>query len=244
MIESHIPDEILSECGPVISSVASDMSRRYRRYQGCDFEDMSQTGWIWVFQHPLKMTEWYNRSTHSERDSAYLLARSLRNEMAGYGEDQKAAALGYSRDDVYYYTKGEVKDLLPSVFDEEAWLHPSTPDADTERRKKSRPSEGGNWVASLADVSRALNKLDAGDRDLLVGFHKDGLSNNMMAEEYGVSKQTMSDWHDKAIRRLVDKLGGPRPRFEHDDQCNHWSGRKAVSNEGARAMQSNYYEES
>lgn len=242
-----IPDSIIEQIGPVIESVGADMGRRYSKY-GADQADMSQEGWVWIYLHPGKVNEWFDPDLYSAKDGERLLARTLRNELHDFGEELKAQHLGYSRDDLVHYSRGMVRALLPSMFDPEAWLHPETPSSDTERRQKSVPAEGGNWVATLADVSQGFDKLDEEDRDLLAAFHRDSWSNKMLAEEAGVTEQTMSYRHDQAIKRLVNLLGGPAPRAEHDADCNHehrdpYQGRRAVTNATARAIQQGNYDE-
>lgn len=238
---TNIPDEILSTVGPVVESVAADMSRRYRRY-GAEQEDLAGEGWVWILEHPQKVIDWFDEDKHPARDAEKLLARSLRNACVDYGEDLKAQAIGYNREDLAYYSKQYLRALLPSMFDDEAWIHPEQ--GDGERISTGGdPAHGGNWIATLADVSRAYGQLDPSDRDLLARFHRDGLSNDAIAHACGVSKQTMSDWHDRAVGRLLKILGGPKPRSVHDEDCDHWTGRHAQSNAAARAYQQSMYEE-
>lgn len=240
-----IPDELISTLGPVVESVGADLGRRYWKY-GATQEDMAQQGWLWIFQHPAKVVEWFDDENFTAAAASRLLARSIRNECEQYGQDLKAQAVGYNRDDLAYYTRGMVRDLLPAMFDPESWLNPEV-SADGERRTKSAAAEGGNWVATLADVSQAYAKLEVEDRDLLAAFHRDLWTNNMLAEAYGLPKQTMSDRHDRAVRRLVDALGGARPQWAHDADCEHdlhgWVGRRSLSNSQAQAIQSSYYED-
>lgn len=237
-----LPESLMPTLGPVLDSVAAQMSRRYYTYGGTH-EDLVQEGWLWAAEHPEKLLLWFDDENFSPHEAEKMLAKSLRNHLQGYGEGLKAQALGYSTDDLTYYSRQYVRELLPLMFDDEAWMHPEQ--GDGERRSPSDPAAGGNWVATLADLSQAFAKLDPSDQDLLTRFHRDDVSNNAMADRCGVSKQTMSDWHDKAIRKLVDKLGGPRPRSSHDAECQHgWTGgRRAVSNGQAQAIQRAYYED-
>lgn len=251
-----IPDSIIEAVGPVVESVAADMSRRYRRY-GLDQADGSQQGWLFVYQHPAQMLRWFDEDNYSPAVACKILARSLRNELENYGQDLKAQAVGYSRDDLAWYDKAMVRALLPAMFDPEAWLDgglPANGDEDEDeantkraRRKTVLLSEGNNWIATLADLSQAYAKLGKDDRDILAAFHRDSWQNNMLAEVYGISKQTMSDRHDRAVKRLVDLLGGPKPAWPHDGSCEHpfngWVGRRAVSNAAARAAQDSYWDE-
>lgn len=230
---------------PIVEGIATDVGRIYARY-GFDRDDASQTALLWLYQHPGKTAQYLDEGQVGLR----MLARALRNEATNAGEDAKAAHLGYSRDDLFYYSKAMLRDLLPSFFDGEAWLHPETPDLDTERRRRAAPAEGGNWIATLADVSRAFAQLEQDDKDLLRMFHEDPQwSNKGAAGYFGISEQTMSYRHDRAVGRLVKILGGPRPKAQHDEgcaneECGWWGGRRAMSNSAARARQDNYYEES
>lgn len=237
-----LPETLMPTLGPILDSVAAQMSRRYYQYGG-SHEDLVSEGWLWCCEHPEKLIHWFDDANYEPKAAERLLAKSLRNHLQGYGEQLKAQALGYSTDDLTYYSRQYVRELLPMMFDDEAWMHPEQ--GDGERRAPSDPAAGGNWVATLADLSQAFAKLDQSDRDLLTQFHRDDVSNNALAERCGVSKQTMSDWHDRAIRRLVDKLGGNRPGASHDADCTHgWTGgRRAISNSQSQAIQRSYWDD-
>lgn len=236
-----LPDELLTTLSPIMESVSHDMSRRYRQYGG-SHEDFYQESWVWVASHPRKVIEWFDPDLTEPSAGQKMLAQALRNELHDIGESLKAQHVGYSRDDLTYYSRNMLRELLPSMFEEGAWIHPEQSDGG-ERRQRSVPAEGGNWVATLADVSRAYDQLEEDDRDLLFAFHSDGLSNKLMAEMHDISEQTMSYRHDRALRRLVDLLGGPRPRGSHDEECDHVGTRRAMSNAAARSVQQSYYEE-
>ena len=232
-MNDEIPDGIM----PVIDGVASDMGRKYHRF-GADREDMSQTCLLWIFDHPSKVIEYLD----NEKYGIKQLARALRNECHDAGEQIKAQYLGYSLDDLYYYKKNEAKSLLDSMFDEEAWTEPPISEGGPTGRRD--PATGGGWIAALADVSRGYAQLSNADKALLEGFHRDGWTNIMMAEYHDCTTQTMSARHDSAIKRLVDILGGPRPRPQHDEDCDHgWHGRHAMGNSQARAVTQGQYDE-
>lgn len=225
---------------PIIESVASEMGRRYSRF-GADRDDLAQEAYLWLYDHPQKVADFLDDDKHGHKK----LALTLRRELQDYGESVKAQHLGYSRDDLYYFHKGEVRALLDAMFDEEAWTEPPVSDGGPTGRRD--PATGGGWIATLADVSQGFAKLSAEDRDLLHGFHRDGWANKMMAESAGISEQTMSYRHDMAVKRLVDILGGPKVKAQHDETCDHpyrpHYGRRAVSNSHARAIQQGYYDE-
>lgn len=226
------------EIAPVVEAVASDMARRYYKY-GAEREDMAQQCWMWLLDHPTKTLDYLADETYGIKK----LARAMRNECHDYGEETKAQHLGYSREDLYYYHKGEVRALLDALFDEEAWTDPPLPE-DTGRSGRRDPATGGGWVATLADVSRGFDALGDADKALLHAFHRDGYTNKMLAEMWEITEQTMSYRHDMAVKRLVDILGGPKPQPQHDEDCSHqWRGRRALSNAQARAYQQTAYDE-
>lgn len=222
----------------IVAQVANEYGRRYRNH--ADREDFVQECWLWLAEHPAKLAEFLE---HDHADK--LIARTLRNHCYDAGEQLKAQHLGYSRDDLTYYGKGMLRELLPILWDDEAWTEPPVADGP---RGGGDPATGGNWLATLADVSRAFDELSEEDRNLLIGFHRDGIRNKDMAELSGVTEQVMSYRHDAAVGRLQRLLGGPRPQPQHDADCEHeyrWGvGRRAMSNAEARATQQNYYEES
>jgi len=124
------------------------------------------------------------------------------------------------------------------MFDKEKWLEPPESDG----RSQKRPQEGNNWVTTLADVSQAYNLLNEADKLLLSEFHKDGISNMLMAELYDVTPQVMSARHDAAVKRLVRRLGDEKPKRPRPaDTYDPWRGRHAVTNaSGLAQMHANY----
>ena len=233
----------LAEHTNLIEGAAAEYAGRYRKY-GCDREDMSQAAWVWLLQHQHKVAEWFEAD---EESAPRLLGRAVRNAMHDAGEDAKAQKLGYSREDLKFYRKGEVAALLDVVFDPDAWIE--QPVKDEGRATSGDPATGGNWVAGLADVARAFDALDADDREMLLAFHRDKISNNDMAAKHEVSHQVMSYRHDRALKRMVKQLGGFAPAPLHDDECDHstgqpWApGRRAMSNAAARALTQSQYED-
>lgn len=225
---------------PIVESVATDFGRKFWRY-GIDSNDIGQSLWEWCLKHPNKLDTWL-----SEDNGERPLVVTLRNEALRLGVEAKASYLGYSAEDLSWYSKKELqKVLLPAIFDEEAWTEP--PVSEDAGRSGRDPATGGNWVALLADVSRAFSGLSFEDQAMLRAFHQDGRTNKLMAEMTGVSEQAMSRQHARAIGRLHRLLGGDRPRSTHDSECEcgqYVGGRRAISNAAARAAQEGYYEES
>lgn len=221
----------------VVDSVANEYGRKFYRY-GADREDFSSEFVAWMIEHQDKLERFIE--DHGPEKFPSYLARCLRNEGSDYGIDIKAQATGYERSDVYFYNTGDLKALLPSVFDEEAWTNP--PDTSDGRSTKS-PAEGNNWVTTLADIAGGVKRLSGEDRDLLSSLHKYGWTNKELAEFHGITEAAMSARHTAALKRLQKELGGRRPHMRTHDYDHVWRGRHAITNSHARALQSSYYEE-
>ena len=229
--------DLLNDLAPMVNQIASEFGRSNRVY-GAETADFSQELYLWIVKNEDKVREWLD-----PEDPAHgLLAVSLKNVAKGYAVGVKAQALGYERDDLHWYNKGELKALLPLVFNDDAWHEPPQ----SEGRSAKAPSEGGNWIATLADVSQAYSKLDLADQQLLRYFHKDDYSNQEMADDEGVTHQSMSERHDRALGRLLRILGGTVPtpmREARNEQRDPWVGRRAVTNSTARSYQSGAYDD-
>jgi DNA-directed RNA polymerase specialized sigma24 family protein len=229
-------NDLLEMLNPMVAQIANEFARTYRTH-GAGAEDFRQEMYLWVAENEYKAAAWLDPELTPEADGVRLLARALRNRCKGYGVNVKAQALGYEVSDLHWYTKGEVRALLPLMFNESAWHEPPR----SEGRTAKSPAEGGNWIATLADVAQAFKRLDSEDQHILRRFHEDGWTNRLTAEAEGVSEASMSRRHDRAVSRLVGLLGGERP--EGLAARDPWKGRRAVTNSAARAYQSAVYEE-
>lgn len=220
----------------VVSDVARTMTRRYALY-GFGNADFQQECWVWLSGHQEKVAH-YLAQEHGTR----AVMRSLSNHCQRAGEDHKAHHLGYHSEDLVYYSKAQLRELLPIVYRRDLWAWPEKGEA-PEVRAPSDPALGNEYLATLTDVDAALSRLGVDDQLLLAAFHDEGLTNVLMAEMHGLSEQVMSYRHDRAVGRLLRELGGPRPRRE-DDDGGHWgAGRHAQTNAAARAQQEKYWSE-
>jgi hypothetical protein len=229
--------DLLTELSPMVEGIASEFGRSNRVY-GAETADFSQELYLWIVKNENKVRTWLD-----PEDPAHgLLVVSLKNVAKAYAVGVKAQALGYERDDLHWYNKGELKALLPLMFNDDAWHEPPQ----SEGRSAKAPSEGGNWIATLADVAQAYSKLDAKDQRLLRWFHKDDRSNQDLADDEGVTHQSMSERHDRAIGRLLRILGGTVPtpmREARSEPRDPWKGRRSVTNSTARSYQGAIYDD-
>lgn len=230
----------------VAQVVASTYARRFHPHVQRD--DVLQEIYVWALQHQTKVSHWIDDTDDDGREAGRLLGRAMQDAALRYCQQEKAARLGYRLDDLAYYSRGEVKELLPSMFDVDAWTNP--PKNPGERAAKKPAAEGNGWLATLADVSRAFDVLSAEDRDLLTRVYRDDESMVRIGDESGVSRQVVAKRVERAVNRLVNVLGGPRPRGGHypdehgECECGwgHPGARKAMSGAHARALTSSSYD--
>lgn len=226
-----IPDEVLH----VAAGVALEVRRRYAAY--VDLDDLQGEAALWAVSNPGKVREYMKLD---EREMRAVVATSIRNRLRRYAERVKAERLGYSVRDVVFYDAAQVREeLLPALFDREAWSNPPKPDRD-EVRAKQDPAHGGNWMASLADVADAYRRLSEEDRLLVSMRFREEMKYGDIADELGVSDATVSDRLDRVVDRIVTLLGGERPEHEEDELT--IGRRRVVSNSHAQAVTRSGYD--
>lgn len=230
-------ETIWSEFSHVVEGVAASFGRTTHQY-GADATDFQQEAVCWMLDKQDMLAEKWEQL--GDEEFTRYLDRCITNEMKDYSVDIKAQALGYERHDLHFYSKGELSFLLDCVFDKQKWLEPPQ----SEGRSTKAPAEGGNWMATLADVSQGFDQLKPDDKRLLREFHQFGHMNKDLAMHYGVTEATMSARHTRALGRLLKKLGGSSPRpMRPGDTRDPWRGRHAISNATSRAIQSSHYDE-
>jgi RNA polymerase sigma factor (sigma-70 family) len=180
------------------------VARRFRGY--VEMQDLIQEGYEYVLRR------WRMLVKEDPND----VDVKIRRHCERYARTQKADRVGYKADDEFFYAgpKGGttyLSDILPFALSD-PW--PSRPDGmdEGDRVSGGRPaSEGNNWFALLADVSRAYARLDHADRLLL---HRRFHGRYRLVDIAGMmetSDQWVSDEIQRALKRLLSELGGESP---------------------------------
>lgn len=229
-----------------------------REYPAAEIDDLLQEALMWAVEHPTALQGYLENEDEDHGQRQVFTA--MRNACRKYAIRQRALARGDETqiDDCWYSTEllkgfgrgvGQ-RGLLHLIFDQDAWLNPESAGEDAGVRTKKDPAEGNNWLATLADVSSALDKLSREDPDawsVLVLHYKQGFTYDEIGAsmEPVVSKVTVSRRIDRAVRKVQDLLGGPQPREDPAEPgWNDGPGSRYVqSNAAARAITSNQYEE-
>jgi len=193
----------------VVDAVSSEYSRKFPTIE---VEDIRQSLYQWFVEHPNKLDTW---EAIGEKDAKNLIYRSLRNQALDYCNHWKAKSGGYETSDLFFYEADMVEALLPPVLRGE-WgvthkLNLGRPG------RPSAPNEGGNLMAMMIEVDYAFWKLPKDDRKILFLRYAESMDFGDIGKELGIgSEDAVRMRHKRAIRKLVNKIGGFKP-FRDDD---------------------------
>jgi DNA-directed RNA polymerase specialized sigma24 family protein len=163
-------------------------------------------------EHPNKLKEW---EAIGPKDAKNLIYRSLRNQALDYCQKWKAKSIGYEVSDLFYYEPDLVEALLPSVIRGEMTTMPVLNLGKTGR--PPAPSEGGNLMAMMVEINNAYSKLSTEDRAVLFYKYAESLDFAAIANELKlVSDDAVRMRHNRAIKKLINRIGGFKPFIERD----------------------------
>jgi DNA-directed RNA polymerase specialized sigma24 family protein len=184
----------------------------HKKYEMVELEDIKQSLYQWFVEHPNKLNEW---ESIGEKDAKNLIYRSLRNDALDYCQKWKAKSLGYETSDVFFYESDIIEALLPSVlrgdFGVSHKLNLVGP------VKPPAPAEGGNLMVMMIEIESAYLKLSPEDMDILFYRHADSMDYNDIATEMDISSgDAVRMRHNRAIKKLINRIGGFRPWSDKD----------------------------
>lgn len=205
--------------------VASAIKRTLGFHPDASREDLSQEAWLWLYQHPARV----ERDADRPKLTSWRLIRDLCGHLGEICRREKAADTGSKPEDGYRYGKAMIALALPSVV---AGTTEPPAFAREEIAKRADPSEGGNWLALLADVGKAWDHagLTEQQRELLVDYYCRDMTQSEIADMIGTTQQAVGARIRAATGRLIDYLGGPAPQ----DLDEEWIETRLRERPGAR----------
>ena len=193
----------------VVVSVAAEY---HKKYNMVELDDIKQSLYEWFVSHPRKLSEW---EALGARDAKNLLYRSLRNQALDYCQLWKAKSLGYETSDLFYYEPAIIEALLPAI------LMKQTSDAPQVNLgmpgRPPAPAEGGNLLAMMAEIRSGYDKLSVTDRQVLFYRYAESLDFVDIAKEMNLGTDDAARMrHNRAIKKLITRIGGFRPFLDRD----------------------------
>ena len=194
--------------------IAAHVADEYhKKYTMVEREDIKQSLYEWFVSHPRKLTEWEKLGNRSAQN---LLYRSLRNQALDYCQLWKSKSIGYELSDLFYYEADVIEALLPAILRgdiaEAPKLNLGMPG------RPSAPSEGGNLMAMMAEIKAAYLTLSKEDMSILFLKYANSLDYSSIATELQLSSDDAARMrHNRAIKKIINRLGGYRPFLDKDE---------------------------
>jgi DNA-directed RNA polymerase specialized sigma24 family protein len=194
--------------------IASHVADEYhKKYSMVERDDIKQSLYEWFVSHPRKLTEWEKLGNRSAQN---LLYRSLRNQALDYCQLWKSKSIGYELSDLYYYEADVIEALLPAILRGDVTEGPKL-DLGMPGRP-SAPSEGGNMMAMMAEIKSAYITLSTEDKGILFLKYANSLDYSSIATELQLSSDDAARMrHNRAIKKIINRLGGYRPFLDKDE---------------------------
>jgi len=194
--------------------IAAHVADEYhKKYTMVEREDIKQSLYEWFVSHPRKLTEWEKLGNRSAQN---LLYRSLRNQALDYCQLWKSKSIGYELSDLFYYEADVIEALLPAILRGETAEAPKLNLGMPGR--PSAPSEGGNMMAMMAEIKVAYDTLSKEDKSILFLKHANSLDYSSIATELQLSSDDAARMrHKRAIKKIINRLGGYRPFLDKDE---------------------------
>ena len=190
------PDEAM------IRPLAAKFAGRFRMV---DRDDVAQELRVWWVRNQRRI-----RKLKAEENDDKIVD-DLRSVARRFCEKQKSLAIGYEMSDLHWYDSGLIRELLPMVWDSSLITQDQRPDEGRVRNRKPA-NEGGNLLTMVADVSRAVARLDLDEYAMLwLQFGPTKYTNNEMAVYLDTSLAAAKMRVQRAINRILDDLGGESP---------------------------------
>lgn len=203
MFTKVVTDEVIAQYTPMVKRIAYEY---YFKYRMVDRDDIEQEIWMWFLTHPAKVREW---SELDDKHREKMVARSIRNAAMTFCVKEKARIEGYHVDDLFWYSKDFIKELLPSVMSED-WKRVQAGSGPSNKPV----SESGDWLAYAVDIRRAYDALTPEDQEMVRIFYIEDGDGHALQEATGRPTVRAAEMAaNRAVGKMVKFLGGERPNL-------------------------------
>ena len=208
MAELDRDHPIWEQVNEITSALAYNLSKKYHRF--AEQSDIKQAMNEYAWKRKDKVNEYLIREEENERRMGYkAFSTFMRRAGERYARKEKARALGYELGDEYYYRIEMIESLIKVLGSEDAHLTNQVLDPDVHGIKaKKQASEGNNLLAMLADVDRAMKKLDPRTQGILNSRFAHDLPLTEIATAWDISPQRVEQISARGIRDISELLGG------------------------------------
>ena len=211
MPELYKTDPIWQQVNEITAAVAWNISKKYHRF--VELDDIKQAMNEYAWKRKDKVAEYLMRDDAVEKKMGYkAFTTFIRRAGERYARKEKSKALGYELGDEYFYRLAMIETLIKVLGSEDAQVANQVMDPDVHGVKaKRQASEGNNLLAMLADVDRAMKKLDLRTHSILKCKYSCDASLAEIAKEWDISPQRVEQIINKGLREISEYLGGATP---------------------------------
>lgn len=172
-----------------------------------DLNDLVAEANLWMVEHADKVALWRDQGRHGQNK----LRNACRQRCLTLIANERKRRSGHENGDVFYYSAQMLREILPDIFDEDDWTSGGMGTGE-EIRGPSRPAEGNNRLAMVADVRSAFYSLPDQDQHFLREMYEDGgLPLDMIALRWEITERTVRRREDRIFEKMVERLGGEPP---------------------------------
>jgi len=202
---------IWDEVNEINTSLAWHLSKRYHRF--VELEDIRQAMNEYAWKRRDKVKEYLIREDAIEIKQGYkAFSTFMRRAGERYARKEKARTLGYELGDEYFYRLDLIENLIKVAGTNESYLANQVFDPDVHGvQVKKLANEGNNLAAMIADVDRAMKKLDPRMQGILTSRFVNDMPLAEIAEAWDISPQRVEQLVAKGVKEIADKLGGVTP---------------------------------
>ena len=211
MTELNRDHPIWDEVNEINVSIAWGLSKRYHRF--VELADLRQAMNEYAWKRRDKVAQYLIREDPIEIKQGYkAFSTFMRRAGERYARKEKARTLGYELGDEYFYRLDLIENLIKVAGTDESYLANQVFDPDVHGIKAKKPAnEGNNLAAMIADVDRAMKKLDPRMQGILTSRFVNDMPLVDIAEAWDISPQRVEQLVIKGIKDIADKLGGVTP---------------------------------
>jgi len=211
MVELYKTDDVWQQVVEITTTVAWNISKKYHRF--VELDDLKQAMNEYAWKRKDKVAEYLIRDNPIEQKMGYkAFTTFIRRAGERYARKEKAKALGYELGDEYFYRLAMIETLIKVLGSNNAQVANQVMDPNVHGvRAKRQPNEGNNLLAMLADVDRAMSKLDLRTYSILKSKYGQDESLTEIAKQWDISPQRVEQIINKGLRDISEYLGGVTP---------------------------------
>lgn len=211
MVELDRSHPIWEEVNQITTNLSWHLSKRYHRF--VERDDIRQAMNEYAWKRKDKVAEYLIREDPIEIRQGYkAFGTFIRRAGERYARKEKARTLGYELGDEYFYRLDLIENLIKVAGSGEAYLANQVFDPDVHGVKAKKPAnEGNNLAAMIADVDKAMKKLDPRMQGILTSRFVNDMPLADIAEAWDISPQRVEQLILKGVKDISEKLGGLAP---------------------------------